>query len=252
MAGHSKWANIKHRKAAQDKERSKIFTKLIREISVAAKEGGDDEEANPRLRLAVQRAKKNNMPNDIINRAIKKALGGDSEDIYEVVYEGYAANGVAVIIECQTDNINRTVANIRSIFNKGGGHLGTSGSVSFLFDKKGVFRIAPGEYDPEELELELIDAGAEEIDHEEAGMIITTPFEMFGPLNDKLQELGIQPEEASIQQIPRTTVPLSVENAQKVLRLIDQLEDEDDVAKVFHNLEMTEELEQHLTSEVNS
>jgi len=249
MAGHSKWANIKHRKAAVDNKRGKLFTKVIREISVAVKEGGEDPEANPRLRLAMQNAKKVNMPKDSIQRAITKAAGGEGEDYIEATYEGYAANGVAVLVEAQTDNLNRTVANIRHHFSKGGGSLGTSGSVSYLFDKKGVFTIQLEDLSmaKEDLEPEVIDAGAEDIEQDGDTITVYSAFEDFGPLNDKLAELGIEPQNASVQYLPRTTVELSLENAQKVLRLIDNLEEDDDVQNVYHNLAMTGELEAHLT-----
>ena len=249
MAGHSKWANIKHRKAAQDAKRSKMFTKYIKEVTVAAKVGGTDEEMNARLRLAVQTAKKNNVPKDAIKRAISRAESKDAEDYIETTYEGYGPGGIAVIVECQTDNINRTVANVRSYFNKGGGNLGTANSVAYMFERKGVFEINAEGKDLEELELKIIDAGAEDIDQDGNWLTITTEFEDFGNVNGKLEDLGIETETAEVRQIPANEVALDVEQAQKVLKLVDTIEDDDDVQKVFHNLEMTDELADALEAE---
>lgn len=247
MAGHSKWANIKHRKGAQDKKRGKIFTRLLKEIQVAAKEGDPNIENNPRLRLAVQQAKKNNVPKDTIEKAISKGAGGGGEDFNELTYEGYATNGVAVFIEAMTDNLNRTVANVRSYFTKHGGSLATNGSVDFLFERKGVFTLKNEGQDVDELTLELIDAGLEEVEVEGDILVLTCPFTEFGNLNAKLEEMGIESENSELQRIPTTTVKLGVEDAQKVLALIDKIEDDDDVQQVFHNLEMTDELMAALT-----
>lgn len=249
MAGHSKWANIKHRKSRQDAKRSKIFTKLLKEITVSAREGGGDQEANARLRLAVRTAKKNSVPNDTIDRAIKKGAGGEGEAFLEVTYEGYAPNGVAVFVECATDNINRSVANVRSIFTKAGGSLGVNGSVAYMFEHKGVFSIKKEdvELDEEEFMLEMIDAGAEEFEVEEEMYVITCSLEDYGNVNSKLEELNIDAENSELSRIPNITVKLDVESAQKVLKVIDKLEDDDDVQKVFHNLEMTDELEAALS-----
>ena len=246
MAGHSKWANIKHRKGAQDKKRAKIFTRLLKDIHIAVKEGGGgDIETNPRLRLAVQNAKGANMPKDTIERAIKKAAGADSENYEEVTYEGYLPNGVAVFVEASTDNVTRTVANIRAIFNKTGGSLGTNGSLEFIFDHLGVFTIPVDElknHDSEELELELIEGGADEIDRDEEQWILTTAFEDFGPMQQKLEEFNINPQSSELQRIPKTTVSLDLESSQKILAAIERFEDDDDVNQVFHNLEITDEL----------
>lgn len=242
MAGHSKWANIKHRKGAQDAKRGKIFTKLIKEITVASKESGPDPATNPRLRLAIQNAKGQNMPKDTIERAINKGQGSDAANYEELTYEGYAAHGVAVFVECSTDNINRTVSNVRAIFTKNGGSLGKNGSVEFMFDRKGVFNFAsPENVDMEELELELIDGGAEEMEIEEERVTVTCAMEEFGNLQNKLDTLNIEPENAELQRIPTTTVTLDNDAFQKVMKAIDLLEDDDDVQKVFHNLEITEE-----------
>jgi YebC/PmpR family DNA-binding regulatory protein len=246
MAGHSKWANIKHRKGAQDKKRAKIFTRLLKEIHIAVKEGNDgDPENNPRLRLAVQNAKGANVPKDTIQRAIKKAAGADSEDYHEASFEGYLPHGVAVFIEASTDNNQRTVSNVRSIFNKAGGSLGTNGSLEFIFDRKGVFTLSQeglGEMDREELELELIDGGAEEIDKGEEEWTVLTAFEDFGKMQHKLDELSIEAQNSELQRFPSSYVRLETEEAQKILHAIDRFEDDDDVNQVFHNLEITEEL----------
>ncbi|UZR93902.1 YebC/PmpR family DNA-binding transcriptional regulator [Chondrinema litorale] len=242
MAGHSKWANIKHRKGAQDAKRGKIFTKLIKEITVASKEGGPDVDTNPRLRLAIQNAKGQNMPKDTIERAVNKGQGSDAANYEELTYEGYASNGVAVFVECSTDNINRTVSNVRAIFTKNGGSLGKNGSVEFLFDRKGVFNFPiPEGMDIEELELEMIDGGADDLEIEEERVTVYCAMEEFGNLQNKLESMNIEPETAELQRIPTTSVTLDNEAFQKVMKAIDSLEDDDDVQKVFHNMEITEE-----------
>lgn len=243
MAGHSKWANIRHRKGAQDAKRGKIFTKLVKEIYVAAKIGGSDIDSNPRLRLAIQNAKGFNLPKDNIERAIKKAEGAGGEDYQEVTYEGYAPGGVAVFVECTTDNITRTVQNVRSYFNKVGGNLGTNGSLEFIFDRRGIFQIKSELIeDAESFELEVIDAGAEDIEQEGEYMIVSSAMADFGNLQKKLDELNIESEEAGLQRIPNTNSKVEDEDVlKKILKLIDLLEDDDDVQKVYHNLEMTDE-----------
>jgi YebC/PmpR family DNA-binding regulatory protein len=242
MSGHSKWSTIKRKKGAIDAKRGKIFTKIIKEIIIAAKEGGPDPEANARLRLAIQNAKGANMPKDNIDRAIKKASGADAESFNETSFEGYGPCGVAVFVECLTDNNNRTVASVRSAFNKHGGNLGTNGSLSFLFDRKGIFSIKNEGFSLEDIELEMIDAGAEDFEIEGDMITVTCAKEDFGALNRKLIELGIEPEEAGLKRIPNDTKKLDIESAKKVLRLIDTLEDDDDIQFVYHNLEMTDEL----------
>lgn len=245
MAGHNKWSQIKRKKGALDAKRSKIFTKLIKEITVAAKVGGPDPEGNPRLRLAIQASKAANMPKDNIERAIKKSENND-RDYSEVTYEGYASNGVAVFIECLTDNINRTVQNLRTIFNKGNGSLGINGSVEFMFDRKGVFVAKRNPEKPEnedELMLELADGGAEEVDFEEDYITIYCAMEDFGALQKKVEELNLDLESAELQRLPQTTVVAEDPDAvRKILKLIDALEDDDDVQKVYHNLELNEEV----------
>ena len=241
MAGHSKWANIKHRKGAQDAKRGKIFTKLIKEITDAAREGGADPDSNPRLRLAIQNAKGQNMPKDNIERAINKGAGKDAVDYQELTYEGYGPNGVAVFVECATDNINRTVSNVRSLFSKYGGSLGVNGSVEYLFERKGNFLIKQlDNMDQDELTLELIDGGAEDVEFEEGYISVSSAMEDFGSMQQKLEELGLEAEEAGLVRVPTTQVKLDDESFSKVMKLIDALEDDDDVQKVYHNLDATE------------
>jgi YebC/PmpR family DNA-binding regulatory protein len=242
MSGHSKWSTIKRKKGAADSKRSKIFSKIIKEMTVAVKEGGPDPDGNPRLRLAISNAKGAHMPKENIQRAINRGSDKDADAFVETTYEGYAPHGVAVFIEATTDNQQRTISNIRSIFNKYGGALSTNGSLSFVFDRKGIFEIPQGTLDPDEFQMEIIDAGAEDIELEEGYFTITTAMEDFGPMMKKLEELKIQPESAELQRLPRTTVKLDKEPGQKVLRLIEIFEEDDDVQNVYHNLEMTDEL----------
>lgn len=245
MAGHSKWAQIKRKKAVVDAKRGALFTRLVREITVAAREGGPNPDFNPRLRLAIQNARRSNMPKDIIERAISKGDSG-AESYTEVLYEGYAPGGVAVMIEAMTDNTNRTVSQLRTLFSRAGGSLATSGAVSYLFSRKGVFTIPSDRIPDEEAFLEaMIEAGAEDVEIGEDSAVVTCSYEDFGRLQDTLEQLKIEPEEASLAWVPGTYVQLSWEEAQKALRLIDQLEDHDDIQKVYHNLAMTEEIAAH-------
>jgi len=248
MSGHSKWSTIKRKKGAADAKRSKIFSKIVKEIQVAVREGGADAESNPRLRLALQNAGGANMPKDNINRAISKA-SNDGANFQEVTFEGYGPGGLAVYIEGLTDNNNRTVSQIRSIFSKRGGTLGTNGSLSYLFDRKGVFTIPKEGLDPEEFELEIIDAGVEDIEEENDFFVVTTALEDFGAVQKKLEELNIQPENAELQRIPNNTKSLKPAEALKFLKLIEHLEEDDDVQNVYHNLEMTDELLAELEKE---
>nr|WKN36772.1 YebC/PmpR family DNA-binding transcriptional regulator [Tunicatimonas sp. TK19036] len=242
MAGHSKWANIKRRKGAQDAKRAKIFTKLIKEITVSAREAGPDPDGNPRLRLAIQNAKGANMPKDTVERAISKGAGEDGEGYLEVNYEGYAPHGVAVFVECTTDNLNRTVASVRSAFTKHGGSLSKNGSVEYMFDRKGVFTFPqPEGTDEDGLMLKLIDGGAEDVTFEDDYVQVSCAMEDFGSMQAKLDELSIELENAELQRIPTTTVSLEDDELLSVMKLIDVLEDDDDVAKVYHNAEVTEE-----------
>ncbi len=243
MSGHNKWSSIKHKKGAKDAKRSKMFSKIIKEITVAVKEGGHDPEGNPRLRVAIANAKGASMPKDNIERAINKGKDKDASSFEEITYEGYLSQGIAVYVECTTDNSQRTVSNIRSIFNKHDGNLGKNGSLSFLFERKGVFTIPIINIsDKDEFELEVIDAGAEDIDEGEEFIVVTTIMEDFGKMQKKLEELGVEAENQLLERIPHETVTLAKERALKIMKVIDQFEDDDDVQNVFHNLEMTDEL----------
>jgi YebC/PmpR family DNA-binding regulatory protein len=239
MSGHSKWSTIKRKKGANDAKRGKLFTKLIKEITVAASEGGSDPETNPRLRAAVQNAKGMNMPKDTIQRAINKA-DRDSSSFMELTFEGMLPHGVGVFIDCLTDNRNRTVSNVRSIFNKRGGNLGTNGSLSFMFERKGVISLTQGDLDPEEFELELIDAGVEEIELEDGTFMITTPMEDFHNVQKKLQEMGLEADSAELQRIPNDALDLSTEQAVQIMKIVEEFEDDDDVQAVSHNLNVSD------------
>jgi len=241
MSGHSKWSTIKRKKGANDARRGKLFTKLIKEITVAASVGGTDVDSNPRLRSAVQNARGMNMPKDTIQRAINKA-DRDNSSFLELSFEGKLPHGVLVFIDSLTDNRNRTVSNVRSIFNKRGGELGTNGSLSYMFDRKGIISLPQGDLDPDEFELELIDAGVEEIELEEGTFMITTPMEDFHNVQLKLQELGVEPESAELQRIPNDTVDLSLEQGLQIMKIIEEFEDDDDVQSVYHNVNVSEEL----------
>ena len=243
MSGHNKWSTIKRKKGATDSKRSKAFAKIIKEIMVAIKEGGDSDPLNnPRLRVAIINAKGVNMPKENITRAISKASEKGGANITECNYEAYASHGVAVFIECATDNEKRTIANVRMHINKYAGTLGTNGSLRFIFDRKGVFTIPMGTLDQDEFEMSMIEAGAEDIVLEDEIFTVTTALENFGQMQRKLEELGIEAESAELERIPKTTVKLDLESAKKVMKLIDLLEDDDDVLNVFHNMEMTDEL----------
>lgn len=250
MSGHSKWSKIKRKKGALDAKRSNIFSGLSKMITIAVKEGGSsDPSMNSRLRLAVLNAKGQNMPKDNIERAISKGEKAGN-DLSEIFLEGYGPGRIAIFVECLSDNNNRTVADIRCIFNKKGGTMGTNGCLNFIFDRKGIFVIPiPTGSDPEELELEFIEAGAEDVEFEEDQITITTALEDFGKFNKKLEELGIEPQKAELQRIANIEKQLPVEEAKKALRMIEELEDNEDVQNVFHNLEMTDELEQALEEE---
>ncbi|BBT94751.1 putative transcriptional regulatory protein [Aeromonas veronii] len=242
MAGHSKWANIKHRKAAQDAKRGKIFTKLIREITTSARLGDADPANNPRLRAAVTAALTNNMTRDTINRAIQRgAGGGDGEQLDTIVYEGYGPAGSAVMVECLTDNRNRTVAEVRHAFSKCGGNLGTDGSVAYLFSKKGLLTFVG--VDEDALMDAALEAGADDVVTEEDGTIevYTTPND-FGTVLDGLEAAGFKAQSAEVTMIPSTEAELDAETAPKLMRLIDMLEDLDDVQEVYHNGSISDEV----------
>ncbi len=242
MAGHSKWANIQHKKKAVDAKRGKIFTRINREITVAAREGGGDPDSNPRLRLAVDKANAANMPKDNIERAIKKATGElEGVDYQEIRYEGYAPGGVAVLVECLTDNRNRTVADVRHAFTKHGGNLGTDGSVAYLFSKVGVLNFAPGTSEDEVMEAAL-EAGAEDIEVADDGSIeVTTSPEAYSDVVAAMTEAGLEPENAEVTMRASTEVELDVETGQKVLRFLDVLEDLDDTQDVYSNADIPDE-----------
>ena len=241
MSGHNKWSTIKRKKGALDAKRGKLFSRIVKEIQMAVKEGGANADGNPRLRLAIQNAKGANMPKDNVERAISKA-SNESENLQEVTYEGHGPHGIAIFIECFTDNNQRTVSNIRAIFNKRGGKLETNGSLSFLFERKGVFTIPRDDLDPESFELDLIDAGAEDIELNDDIFTVTTAIKDFGSVQKKLDEMKIKVENAQLQRIPVETKQLDLESGQRIIKMIEEFEDVDDVQNVYHNLEITEEL----------
>ncbi|RMF56723.1 MAG: YebC/PmpR family DNA-binding transcriptional regulator [Calditrichaeota bacterium] len=243
MAGHSKWANIRFRKERQDAKKGKIFTKLIKELTIAARMGGGDPESNPRLRTAIQAAKAANMPMKNIENAIKKGTGElPGITLEEVTYEGYGPGGVALYIVCTTDNRNRTVSEVRHLLNKYGGNLGESGCVSWLFDKKGLIRVLAQNYDEEELMMLAIDAGAEDFQSEDEFYEIYTAFEDLEKVRSSLEEAGIQIESAETTYIPQNTVPLEGKQAEQMLKLMDALEENDDVQNVYANFDIDEKV----------
>lgn len=236
MAGHSKWANIKHRKAAQNVKRGKIFTKIIRELVTAAKLGGGDVSSNPRLRAAVDKALSNNMTRDTLNRSIARGIGGvDETQMETIIYEGYGPGGTAVMVECLSDNRNRTVSEVRHAFTKTGGNLGTNGSVSYLFAKCGVISFAPGLNEDTIIDAAL-EAGAYDIIvYNDGAMDVYTTIEVFNEVKDTLIVAGLTPHSSAMAMIPFNRAELDEETVPKLLRLIDMLEDLDDVQEVYHN-----------------
>jgi YebC/PmpR family DNA-binding regulatory protein len=242
MSGHSKWATTKRKKAVIDAKRGKIFTKLIKEITISAREGGGDPAGNPRLRLAIDNAKAANMPADNIERAIKKATGElEGVVFHELTYEGYAPAGIAVIVEVATDNKNRTVAEVRHIFSKYGGSMGETGSVAWMFDRKGVITLPRQDKTEDELMEISLEAGADDLQTEEDFFIIQTSLESFEPVRKVLVEQGLAIENASLQWVARNIVPVKGEDAEKVLKLLDNMEDIDDVQNVFTNADFIED-----------
>lgn len=237
MAGHSKWNNIKHRKGAQDAKRGKIFQKMSREIYVAAKSGGADPGMNPTLRLAIESAKRVNTPNDVIQRALDKATGANSDEHYEeVVYEGYGPGGVAVLVYTLTENRNRTGPNIRVAFNKNGGNLGESGSVAYMFNRKGRILIErTAEMDEDEVMMIALEAGAEDIESSEEGFEIITEPQAFEEVKDALEEAGLELATAAVEMVPTIEAELTDEQSEAFEVMIDALEDDDDVQNVYHN-----------------
>ncbi len=246
MSGHSKWATIKRKKGAIDAKRGKIFTKLGRELMVAVKEGGPDPDSNSKLRDAIAKAKANNMPNDTINRSIKKASGeGGTNEYFEMVYEGYGPSGIAVIVETLTDNKNRTAGDLRHYFDKNGGNLGQNGCVSFMFDRKGVIVIEKSDLvDEDTLMMDALEAGADDFNVEDECYEILTSVESFSSVREALEKSGYSFVQAEINYIPQTTTALEDEEAvKKMEKLIDMLEENDDVQNVYHTWEMPDEEE---------
>lgn len=242
MAGHSKWANIQHRKGRQDAARSKLFSKFSKEITVAARMGEPDPDKNPRLRLAVKEARANSMPKDNIDRAIKKAQGGEGETFEEVRYEGYGPSGVAIIVEAMTDNRNRTASNIRSTFAKRGGNLGESGVVSFLFDRKGQIVYAAGAGSADDLMLAAIEAGAEDVESTEDGHVVWCADTDLNEVSRALETGLGEAESTRLVWRPQSTTELDLEQAQSLVKLIEALEDDDDVQSVTANFEISDEV----------
>ena len=241
MAGHSKWANIKHRKARQDAKRGKIYTKLIRELTVAAKAGGGDPNDNPRLRLALDKANSENMPKDTINRAIERGTGeGEAGNLEEITYEGYGPGGVAVLVEAMTDNRNRTVADVRHAFTKFGGNLGTDGSVSYLFNKIGLAMIKKNQDEDAVMEI-LLDFDGEDLEDTGDNFVATVPSQNLSAFVEKLKEQGIEVENAEVTMKADTSVPVDQEMGEKVLRILDFLDEVDDVQEVHSNAEFPDD-----------
>lgn len=243
MAGHSKWANIQHRKGKQDKLRSKLFSKLAKEITVAAKMGDPDPDKNPRLRLAVKEAKSSSVPKDVIDRAIKKSQGGDAENYDEIRYEGYGPNGIAIIVEAMTDNRNRTASNVRSYFTKYGGDLGQTGSVSFMFDRKGEIMYPASAGDADTVMMAAIEAGAEDVQSDEEGHWIYTSDTDLNEVSTALEAALGESETAKLIWKPQAPTEISdLETAQKLMKLLDALEEDDDVQNVTGNFDLTEDV----------
>ena len=242
MAGHSKWANIQHRKGRQDAVRSKLFSKLAKEITVAAKMGDPDPEKNPRLRMAVKEAKSVSVPKDVIDRAIKKSQGGDADSYDEIRYEGYGPGGVAVIVEAMTDNRNRTASTVRSTFAKCGGNLGETGSVSFMFERKGQVTYHMSVGDEDTVMMAALDAGAEDVESSEDGHAIFCADTDLNEVSSALEAQLGESESAKLIWLPQTTTELDLEGMEKLMKLIDILEDDDDVQRVTANFEVSDEV----------
>ena len=247
MAGHSKWANIKHKKAATDKARGKLWSKLIREVTVAAREGGGDINSNPRLRLAVDKARGANMPNDTVERAIKRGAGGEDDGNYdEIRYEGYGPGGVAVIVDCMTDNRNRTASEVRHAFTKHGGNLGTDGSVSYMFSKRGIISYGPGADEDAIMEAAL-EAGADDVTTNDDGSIdVYTNPDDFSDVLAAMQSASGEPDHAEVTFEAENNSPLDRDGAEKLLRLVDFLEDLDDVQEVYTNADIAPDVMEQL------
>ena len=242
MAGHSKWANIQHRKGRQDKLRAKVFSRLSKEITVAAKMGDPDPDKNPRLRLAVKEAKSNSMPKDNIERAIAKATGGDAENYDEIRYEGYGPNGVAIIVETMTDNRNRTASNVRSTFSKNGGNLGETGSVGFMFDRAGQIVYPASAGDEDAVMMAALEAGASDVESDEDGHVIWCDGAELNAVSTELEASLGEAESTKLVWKPQTTTPLDLDAMQSLMKLIEALEDDDDVQAVTANFEASDEV----------
>jgi len=242
MAGHSKWANIQHRKGRQDKLRSKLFSKLAKEITVAAKMGDPDPDNNPRLRMVIKEAKSQSLPKDVIDRAIKKSQAGEGDDYEEIRYEGYGPGGVAVIVEAMTDNRNRTASTVRSTFTKHGGNLGETGSVSFMFERKGEIVYGADAGDEDTVMEAAIEAGAENVESSAEGHVITCADTDLNEVSTALEAALGESETAKLIWAPSTTTELDLEGAQKLMKLIDTLEDDDDVQRVTANFEISDDV----------
>ncbi|MFU8866029.1 MAG: YebC/PmpR family DNA-binding transcriptional regulator [Rhodobacterales bacterium] len=242
MAGHSKWANIQHRKNRQDSVRAKLFSKMSKEITVAAKMGDPDPEKNPRLRLAVKEAKSQSCPKDVIERAIKKAVGGEGDNYEEIRYEGYGPNGVAIIVEAMTDNRNRTASNVRSTFTKNGGNLGETGSVAFMFDRKGEITYPAAVGDADTVLMAAIEAGAEDVESGEEGHVIWCADTDLNEVATALEAVLGESDSTKLVWKPTTTTEMDLDNMTKLMKLVDALEDDDDVQRVTTNFEASDEV----------
>ena len=243
MAGHSKWANTKHRKAAQDAKRGKIFTKIIRELVTAARLGGGDPASNPRLRAAVDKALSNNMTRDTLNRAIARGVGGDEDANMEtIIYEGYGPGGTAVMMECLSDNRNRTVAEIRHLMSKGGGSMGENGCVSWKFERKGVIQFSKEKYTEDQLMEAALEAGADDLRDEGDVWEIQTAMADFNAVREAFEAAGLEMISAELNQVPQTTMEVDLETARKLLRFIELLEDNDDVQNVYSDADISDEI----------
>lgn len=231
-----KWNNIKEKKGDQDKQRSLIYTKTLREVTKAVKNGGEEVESNFLLRIALEKCRKYNVPKDNVDRAIKKGLGNEDEGYSDISYEGYGPNGVAIFVEASTNNVTRTVANVRNCFNKCGGSLGTTGCLQFVFERKAVFEIPQGTIVEDDFTMDMIDAGAEDVVLEDGYFTVTGPMEAFGAIQTKLDQLKISAEEAGLERVPLTFKEIDKETWKIISKLVDMLENDDDVSKVYHNV----------------
>ena len=232
-----KWNNIKEKKGDQDKQRSLIYTKSLREVTKAVKNGGSEIESNFLLRIALEKCRKYNVPKDNIDRAIKKGLGNEDEGYEDIAYEGYGPNGVAIFVEASTNNVTRTIANVRNFFNKCGGSIGTTGCLQFVFERKAVFEIAQGKLNEDDFTLELIDAGAEDVVLEDGYFTVTAAMESFGSIQNKLDQMKITADEAGLERVPLTFKEIDKETFKTITKLVDLLEGDDDVTKVYHNVQ---------------